>query len=145
MRRALGVTAVLLAAALPATVALLMLRADPAPTTTGPTAGSTRTVETAGVQVTATLERLDEAGATVHLALDTHTGALDVDLAAAATLTVGGTAWPVAGWEGDPTGGHHRAGPLRFDAAGPPAGAVQLDLDSLPASVSLTWSSEDLP
>jgi hypothetical protein len=141
MRCALGVTAVLLAAALPATVALLMVRADPAPTASG---GATRTVEAGGVQVTATLECLEEAGATIHLALDTHTGALDVDLAVA-TLTVDGAAWPLAGWDGDPPGGHHRAGTLRFDAAGPPAGAVRLDLDGLPASVSVTWSSEDLP
>ena len=127
-------------------VALLMLRADPAPSATEPaTRPAVQTADAGGVVVSATLERLDAQGALIGLALDTHSGALDADLVTAAGLTVGDTPWPAVAWDGDPPGGHHRAGTLHFDATGPPTGSVRLDLEGLPAPVTLTWSGEEAP
>lgn len=49
--------------------------------------------------------------------LDTHSGALDEDILAVSVLVddVGKEYGPVA-WEGDPSGGHHREGILKFRA-----------------------------
>jgi hypothetical protein len=148
MRRALIVAAGLLAAA-PLAVALLVLRADPPAADTeiaaGTPATAVQTADAGGVEVSATLERLDEAGAAVGLMLDTHTADLDVNLPAAAHLVVDGVAWPARGWDGDGAGGHHRAGTLRFDPAAAPAGEVRLHLDGLPAPVTFAWNLEDAP
>jgi hypothetical protein len=149
MRRPLILAAGLLAAA-PLAIALLMLRADPQATDLEPAAvTATIAVQTAdadGVEVAATLERLDDTGAAVGLMLDTHTVDLDVDLPAAAHLVVDGVAWPTRGWDGDDAGGHHRAGTLRFDpAAAPTGGEVRLHLDGLPAPVTFSWDLEGSP
>lgn len=53
--------------------------------------------------------------------LDTHTQPLTQDLVGATTLIdVAGNVHAPLGWEGDPPGGHHRQGLLRFR---PPTGA----------------------
>jgi hypothetical protein len=55
--------------------------------------------------------------------LDTHTASLDQDMKRAAVLVDGsGKPQPPLAWEGDPPGGHHRKGLLRFQPlAGSPA------------------------
>ena len=157
MRRPLTLTILLLAAAMPAAVVLLMLRAQPdsgpsaaageSPATAGQSvgAGASQTAEAGGVEVTATLEQLDDDGAVITLAFDTHTVALDLDLPAAAGLTVDGAPWTAVDWDGDGPGGHHRAGSLLFEATGPAVGDVELSVAGLPAPVTLTWTNEETP
>jgi len=54
------------------------------------------------------------------VALNTHSGALDDDLARTATLVdAAGKPEAALGWDGDPAGGHHRKGVLRFKALSP--------------------------
>ena len=114
--------------------------APSAPSSANGAVGSEQTVDAGDVEVTATLASLGPAGAVVELAFDTHTVDIDVDLAAAGALTVAGTSWPVSEWEGDPPGGHHRAGQLAFDAAGPVDGSVKLAIGGLPAAVEFSWT-----
>ena len=60
---------------------------------------------------------------------DTHSQDLNDDLLKAAALVVDGGA-PLAptGWQGDPPGGHHRKGLLRFKAAAASAATLELRL-----------------
>lgn len=52
--------------------------------------------------------------------LTTHSGDLGDDLARTATLVdAAGKQVAAAGWDGDPPGGHHRKGVLRFKALSP--------------------------
>lgn len=76
---------------------------------------------------------LDASGAEFVVTLDTHSEELDMDLVAGARLVVDGTRWPATAWDGDGTGGHHCEGRLRFDAAGPAAGPVDMSLDGFAA------------
>lgn len=64
--------------------------------------------------------------------LENHTQALDQDLTkVAALIDAQGQAHPPLAWEGDPPGGHHRRGLLRFrPLAGDPA-AVALRLQGI--------------
>src|SRR5512142_2228690 len=49
------------------------------------------------------------------VAMDTHIKPLDSDLAKSATLVDGGgRRYAADSWQGDPPGGHHRKGVLRF-------------------------------
>jgi len=59
--------------------------------------------------------------------LTTHSGDLGDDLARSATLVDrAGKPRPAAGWDGDPAGGHHRKGVLRFKALSPRPDALEL-------------------
>ena len=109
-------------------------------TPTSALAASERSVEVAGVTVAATPERIDATGAVLRLKLDTHTTPLDLDLPAAAHLSVGGHDWPTHTWTGTGPGGHHREGTLTFSPAGPAAGSVQLVLNGLAEPAVLTWT-----
>jgi hypothetical protein len=100
---------------------------------------ATRTQDAGEVTVKATLRQLDGAGAVAHLVFDTHAVELDLDVAAGATLTVDGAAWPTSGWEGDGPGGHHREGELRFEAAGPAGGDAVLSIDGLSEPLTFRW------
>jgi len=91
------------------------------------------------VTVEATLRQLDDTVAVVGVVFDTHAVELDLDVAAGATLTVGGTTWPTGGWEGDGPGGHHREGELRFSAAGPAEGDAVLSIVGLSEPVTFRW------
>jgi len=64
---------------------------------------------------------------TFDVALNTHTQNLGDELATEATLVgAGGSAQPALGWSGDPPGGHHRKGVLRFAAPTPRPAAIEL-------------------
>lgn len=59
--------------------------------------------------------------------LNTHSGDLGDDLARTATIVdAAGRQQPALGWEGDPAGGHHRKGVLRFKALSPRPDALEL-------------------
>jgi hypothetical protein len=59
--------------------------------------------------------------------LTTHSGDLGDDLARTATIVdAAGKQYPAVGWEGDPPGGHHRKGVLRFKARSPRSDALEL-------------------
>lgn len=59
--------------------------------------------------------------------LTTHSGDLGDDLTRTATLVdAAGKQHPAAGWDGDPPGGHHRKGVLRFKALSPPPDALEM-------------------
>ena len=59
--------------------------------------------------------------------LTIHSGDLGDDLARTATIVdAAGKRYPAVGWEGDPPGGHHRKGVLRFKALSPRPDALEL-------------------
>ena len=63
------------------------------------------------------------------VALNTHMGSLDDDLAKTAVLIHGaGKPHAAAGWQGDPGGGHHRRGVLLFKPLSPQPKAIELDI-----------------
>jgi hypothetical protein len=98
-----------------------------------------RQVDSGAVEVKITPARLDDTGAAFEIVLDTHSVELALDVAAAATLEVDGTAWSVDGWDGSRPGGHHREGTLRFTAGGPASGIARLTITGLPEPVEATW------
>jgi hypothetical protein len=64
--------------------------------------------------------------------MDTHTRPLDVDLAKSAVLVdAGGHQYAPTAWQGDPPGGHHRKGALRFPAPDAKAGAFEVQIENV--------------
>lgn len=68
-----------------------------------------------GVTVKATPRAAPNGGLDFEIVFDTHSQDLKDDLMKTASLTVDGKRLAPAGWQGDPPGGHHRKGVLRFD------------------------------
>lgn len=99
-----------------------------------------RTVNAGSVEVTITPVRVDDSGAAFQIKFDTHSGDLGLDVPAASRLVVDGKEWGGANWVGDPPGGHHRQGELRFNAGGTAQGEVRLTLSGLPAAVEASWT-----
>ena len=96
---------------------------------------------TAGeVAVTVTPTRIDSTGAEFTVAFDTHTGALNVDVAARSAFVVADSPWTDPTWSGDGLGGHHRTGTLRFTAAGPARGVARLTISGLDSPVEASWN-----
>ena len=61
------------------------------------------------------------------IVLETHSQDLSDDLKSESTLVAdGGAKRSPSAWEGDPAGGHHRKGVLRFAAVTPPPQAIEL-------------------
>ncbi|MFZ1105460.1 MAG: hypothetical protein WAN86_21830 [Hyphomicrobiaceae bacterium] len=75
-----------------------------------------RKSDEAGVQVVVTPKPFDPAAATLDfdVVMDTHTKPLSDDLVRASELIVDGSSYSPTGWQGDPPGGHHRKGVLKF-------------------------------
>lgn len=101
----------------------------------------TQTVQAGEVEIEVRPVRLDGGGAEFDLTLDTHAVDLDMDIPEAASLQVDGRSWPVADWEGDPPGGHHREGTVAFTASGPATGEVVLQLGGFEEPVEVAWRS----
>jgi len=81
-----------------------------------------------GVTVTATPGTLSGGVWEFQIAFNTHSQDLQDDLAKTASLVADGAVSAPPEWRGDPPGGHHRKGVLRFKApAGRPA-AIELRL-----------------
>lgn len=102
----------------------------------------TRTVTAGEIEITVEPRRLDADGATFAVALDTHSTELSMDLDDS-RLEVDGVAWPLAGWEGDGPGGHHREGDLRFRPAGATRGTARLTLAGFGEPVEVDWPAVD--
>ena len=79
-----------------------------------------------GVTVAATPRALPGGAWEFEIVFDTHTQELNDDPAKAASLVAGGRTFAPVGWRGDPPGGHHRKGVLKFDAVAPPPQALEL-------------------
>lgn len=63
------------------------------------------------------------------ITLNTHSGDLSEALDKAVVLVAeGGTSYAPVAWQGDPPGGHHRKGVLRFKAISPQPQAIELKL-----------------
>ena len=62
------------------------------------------------------------------IVFDTHSQELRDDVAKSATLVAGGVASTPLEWRGDPQGGHHRKGVLRFKAPAARPAAIELRL-----------------
>ncbi len=99
---------------------------------------STQVVQAGEVEVTVT-PTMAPGNAGFALVLDTHSVELDMDLAAAATLTVDGRDAGTASWAGQEPGGHHREGTLTFAADASDGSILVLRLDGLAEPVEVTW------
>lgn len=76
------------------------------------------------------------------IALDTHTGSLDQDLVQQVRLSDNkAREYQATKWEGNPLGGHHREGVLRFQPLGSDVKSVTLKLNpgENMEENSLTW------
>lgn len=97
-----------------------------------------------GVTVTVTPQNL-AAGAKswdFKVVFDTHSAELKDDVAKNAVLVVdGGASYAPTAWQGDPPGGHHREGTLKFNAISPQPGAVELQIQRAgePKPRSFRW------
>lgn len=95
------------------------------------------------IKVTATLQKIPNAAQTwdFEVALETHTKALNDDLAKSSALIADGKQYLPLGWKGAPPGGHHRKGKLSFKAIVPPPVSVELQirLKSDPSPRSFKW------
>ena len=97
----------------------------------GAPAFAARSSDAAGVRVVVTPRELTPGATTweFDVVLDTHVKPLADDIAAASVLVDGGgnRVTPVA-WQGDPPGGHHRKGTLKFPAPGDMPKTFELQL-----------------
>jgi hypothetical protein len=87
----------------------------------------TRASSQSGVTVKVTPRSLAGTAWEFEVAFDTHTQPLTDDLAKTAELVVvSGSAAAPLDWQGDPPGGHHRKGVLRFKAPSPRPASFEL-------------------
>jgi hypothetical protein len=94
-----------------------------------------------GVTVKATPRTLSGPVWEFEVVFDTHTRELKDDVAKSASLVAGGRTIAPAGWEGDPPGGHHRKGVLKFNAIEPRPQAIELRIErpGEPEARSFRW------
>jgi hypothetical protein len=93
-----------------------------------------RTSDGGGVRVVVT-PKAAEPGAAVwefEVVMDTHTKPLDEDIAHAAVLVDdSGRQHPALAWQGDPPGGHHRKGILRFPLPAERSKIIELQISGV--------------
>ena len=89
---------------------------------------STQSSSGSGVTVKTTPRAVSTGSWEFDVVFDTHSQELKDDLMKTSTLVVDGKAHAPANWKGDPPGGHHRKGVLRFDAVGSGAKAIELQI-----------------
>jgi hypothetical protein len=85
-----------------------------------------RTSSSAGVTITAKPRALSDGAWEFEIALNTHSQDLKDDLAKSTTLVSSGKTFTPASWQGDPPGGHHRKGVLKFNAVEPRPQEIEL-------------------
>jgi len=95
------------------------------------------------IKVTVALKRMQNEAKTwdFEVVLETHTKALNDDLAKSSVLIADGKQYLPLGWKGAPPGGHHRKGVLRFKAIAPQPASVELQirLAGDPSPRSFKW------
>lgn len=101
----------------------------------------TRTMQAGPIEAAVTPLTLDVSGAVFQVKLDTHAGALDLDVASSARLRINGVPAGGATWEGQGPGGHHREGTLRFTRPVPAGATVELHITGLAADVTASWTA----
>jgi hypothetical protein len=93
-----------------------------------------RTNDAGGVRVVVKPKAI-EAGASIwefEIVMDTHTKPLSDDLSRVAALVdASGRRYLPLAWQGDPPGGHHRKGVLRFPAPDIKSGKVELQISGV--------------
>jgi len=87
---------------------------------------ATQSAGGSGVTIKATPRALPGGFWEFDIVFDTHSQELKDDLMKTATLVADGRAHLPVGWKGDPPGGHHRKGVLRFNAINPAPKAIEL-------------------
>jgi len=106
---------------------------DSAPSSTAP-ALAARSSDAAEVRVVVTPKELGP-GVTVwkfEVVMDTHTKPLNENLAQVAVLVDGaGRRYVPEAWQGDPPGGHHRKGVLRFLAPAEMPKSIELQISGI--------------
>lgn len=99
------------------------------------TSGSALTEQTregGGVTVSVTPQSLAEGELwSFKVVFDTHTVELSQDPAQISVLIAGGKEYAPLAWEGDPSGGHHRAGTLKFPAVSPRPENIELTIKAV--------------
>ncbi len=96
----------------------------------------------AGVTVKATPRNLSGGAWEFEVVFDTHSQDLKDDLVKSAKLVAdGGASYAPTAWQGDPPGGHHRQGVLRFKPIAPQPQAIELQIQRVgePAARSFRW------
>lgn len=89
-----------------------------------PTNLETKTASEGGITIAVTPQSLTATGWDFKITLDTHTENLDADLTKTATLVADQKQeYKPESWTGDPPGGHHREGILKFPVL--PAGDLK--------------------
>ena len=87
---------------------------------------STRSSSGSGVTVKTTPRAVSGGSWEFDVVLESHSQELTDDLVKSASLMAAGKGYAPAAWKGDPPGGHHRKGVLRFDAIKPAPKAIEL-------------------
>jgi hypothetical protein len=100
-----------------------------------------QTVEVGRVEIQAAPLTVDDGGVGIRLVFDTHTVALDTDIAATASLVAGNVEHRNGTWDGDGAGGHHREGVLRFPDAQPGDDGFELHIDGFDEPIAFRWPS----
>ncbi|MDO8813235.1 MAG: hypothetical protein Q7J38_14565 [Gallionella sp.] len=95
------------------------------------------------IKVMATLQKIPNEAKTwdFEVVLETHTKALNDDMAKSSVLIADEKQYLPLGWKGAPPGGHHRKGVLRFKAIAPQPASVELQirLAGDPSPRSFKW------
>lgn len=108
---------------------------------------STQTASIGNVTYKVTPKNLSRSSSSwdFEISLDTHTGSLDQDLVSLILLSDGKNEYKALKWEGDPLGGHHREGILKFQPLG--SGVTSVILKIKPGGnteeTSFTWEVKE--
>lgn len=96
------------------------------------------------VSITVTPQDISDSATTwdFQIALNTHMGDLGEDLTQVIVLVADGKEYKPVVWDGDPPGGHHRRGVLKFDPVSPKPGTITLKIHQVGGidEISFTWN-----
>ena len=93
-----------------------------------------------GVEVSVTPSKLSDDSWTFEVVLSTHSVELSDDLAKSSTLVdKNGNSYKAIAWEGDPPGGHHREGVLKFNSTYPMQESIELRIKLGDKERSFKW------
>lgn len=101
-----------------------------------------QTREGGGVTITVTPQNLGESEPwSFKVVFDTHTVDLNQDPVQISVLKADGKEYTPLAWDGDPSGGHHREGTLKFTAVSPRPKNIELIIKEVGgADRSFSWT-----